>query len=195
MLYSLVHKLVFIFHALAPANHNHSSGSPLIGTFQATNITLGCGALLAVGTVIASSILTLAPPVSSVALVFTTLAISATAAAIFFAEPEVFKPNGIIGVSAGCASVALSEIIQPARARLFVLGSLLTVAAVVVDKRSLASGGAEHAHNARRHNHAKKDYSKLTRFLLTKFEPGSIVHDILVEKDSRRIAYFGRCVH
>jgi zinc transporter 5/7 len=42
-----------------------------------------------------------------------------------------------------------------------------------------------------KHNHHHRDHSRLTGYLLRLTSPGSVIHSILQEKDSRRIAYFG----
>ncbi|KAK8178765.1 cation efflux family-domain-containing protein [Phyllosticta citribraziliensis] len=50
-----------------------------------------------------------------------------------------------------------------------------------------------HSHHHHHHHgpHAHDKHSRLTGILLKQCEPGSLLHSILVEKDSRRIAYFG----
>jgi len=45
---------------------------------------------------------------------------------------------------------------------------------------------AYHNHD---HSHGEK-HSRLTKYLLDRCHMGSILHSILLEKDSRRIAYF-----
>jgi hypothetical protein len=62
-----------------------------------------------------------------------------------------------------------------------------------------------HNHSSHHHNHAnhshddhlhiRHPHSQVTAFFLSFTTPGSIVHSILLEKDSRRIAYFAWYVH
>jgi zinc transporter 5/7 len=48
-----------------------------------------------------------------------------------------------------------------------------------------------HKHAVAHNHHLHGNHSKLSAFLISRSTPGSIVHSILIEKDSRRIAYFG----
>jgi zinc transporter 5/7 len=54
---------------------------------------------------------------------------------------------------------------------------------------SHAHTGHKHAHSHDHHLHG--NHSRLSAFLIAQCTPGSIAHSVMIEKDSRRIAYFG----
>lgn len=74
----------------------------------------------------------------------------------------------------------------------------VTALAYVATRREHKSTAAHHlnAHHSSPHAHHKHDapggqnVSVLTKTLLSRVQPGSLLHGILAEKDSRRIAYF-----
>ena len=161
-------------------------------TQKDANLTLAAGAFLAVLTLVASSVLNSGLSLSSLSLIFTLFAIASAALAILYAQTPVLKQDGTIGVAIGCTAVALLEVLQSGNARVLVIaGAVLTGVAIALDRRALARHTEVHHHNHKKHDHSRSDRSRLTKFLLTRFEPDSIIHNILLEKDSRRIAYFG----
>ena len=69
---------------------------------------------------------------------------------------------------------------------------VLLLAAVLLESSAYKSKKPEHSHQHSTQNkgaHGAK-HSRLSGYLLTLCEPNSILHSILIEKDSRRIAYF-----
>ena len=73
-----------------------------------------------------------------------------------------------------------------------VLLSLLLFGTVMYELPSskVKKSGHSHEHSTHKHKKQSKGHSKLTAYLLTLCEPGSITYSVLIEKDSRRIAYF-----
>ncbi|QIW96035.1 hypothetical protein AMS68_001553 [Peltaster fructicola] len=75
-----------------------------------------------------------------------------------------------------------------------ILVSGIFVVAIMMDARPMKVSPAEHSgeQHAITHQHLQLEerYSKFTLALLARCNPGSLVHSILCEKDSRRIAYF-----
>lgn len=86
---------------------------------------------------------------------------------------EVFRSSSRVKLFCHCG-VALG----------FVLGAIIDSSSSLVASSDKSSVHTGHKH----HNHGNVSF--LTSFLLTKTNRGSLIYDILSEKDSRRIAYF-----
>jgi zinc transporter 5/7 len=48
-----------------------------------------------------------------------------------------------------------------------------------------------HSHSHSHEHHLHGNHSRISRFIISRCTPGSILHSVMIEKDSRRIAYFG----
>jgi zinc transporter 5/7 len=164
------------------------------------NLTLIAGGILSLITIGASVLLGRSPSLVPSSVVLSTLSIASATAANIFAQPATLRNSAKVGLGFGCmltASVAFlfSPALWPGTICNGGL-SALAFAGVMFDTLSSSSSGHDHshdhAHNVKKHdhNHAHTQYSPFTRLVLSNCEPGSLVHSIIIEKDSRRICYF-----
>jgi zinc transporter 5/7 len=73
--------------------------------------------------------------------------------------------------------------------------------AISIDTGSTLSKSHSHDHSHAGHQHSHShdhgdhhlhgNHSGLSSFIIARCTPGSILHSVMIEKDSRRIAYFG----
>src|SRR2546423_454706 len=166
---------------------------PFITSQRDMNLTLLAGGVLAIFT--AFVCLLSNTSLSSSLTIFSFLSVASMAALVFFAKLPSSLTSRNIGVAASCAVMAGCSLLLG--------GSTWTLPAANVALCGLAYGaifcdikGVLHSKHHHKHHHDHEDpfhgtHSRLTAFLLTKCRPGSITHSILLEKDSRRIAYFG----
>jgi hypothetical protein len=108
------------------------------------------------------------------------------------ARPEYLRTRRKKGVAAGCGFVAISGLfLNPGSwAVSFLFAGLvgLAYAATLFDGSDPIWRPSKKTNG--KHDHAH-DHSKLTGYLLSLTTPGYVLHTILLERDSRRIAYFG----
>lgn len=187
-----------------------SAASPLTCSAGDINLTLFAGAAMAMVSVLASTILGAAPPVSIGAVILGTLAIATMSAAILFSQPATIRGESKAGLALGCfATASCSFMFSPSLwpgtlcngglSALSFLGVLYDTHASSPSHghhdhdhhaHSHDHSGHTHHHNHHAHQHSDAGGSALTKFLKSKCEPGDLFHSILSEKDSRRIAYF-----
>ncbi|KAK4998686.1 putative zinc transporter msc2, partial [Elasticomyces elasticus] len=179
-----------------------SAASPLICSPQDSNITLCAGVLLSLITVLVSISLSANPSVSPTAIILSTLSMASTTALVFLSQPSALRSRRKAGLALGCLLTASSAFLFSPTVLVGTVanGALAALAyiAVLYDTSSSAGATYDHdqhdlVHTGRRqhkHEHTESKGSWITRMLLARCEPGSIMHGILSEKDSRRIAYF-----
>jgi zinc transporter 5/7 len=120
----------------------------------------------------------------------------ATTASVFFMQRSDLKTDSKYGVAAGCTLIVISgQLLYSSswRSSLF-LSSLsgLAYLASFFDKKAQLHSENSHGHHDHAHaHHSHKEHSKFTGVLLSITTPGSVLHSVLLERDSRRIAYFG----
>jgi len=182
--------------------------SPLNSSAQDVVITLAAGGALGIFAIVASIISSFSVSVSYHTLSFSSLSIASAAVLFFFSLPSSLKTPKKYGLALGCSIIALSAFFEPSAAweglpYISVL-SALSFAAVTFDTPTTTSHQHSHRHpHGHSHSHGHKhshvrvqdhhlhgNHSRLSEFLIKKCTPGSITHSILLEKDSRRIAYF-----
>ncbi|KAF2743911.1 hypothetical protein M011DRAFT_471036 [Sporormia fimetaria CBS 119925] len=131
------------------------------------------------------------------------VASSASAAGLFlFSVPSALRSSQKAGLALGSLLVSLFGLYEhPSLWQAWVsfpIAAVLLFGAVTLDTSSALSHshshdalhvGQHHAHASDHHLHG--NHSKFSAFLIARCTPGSILHSILIEKDSRRIAYFG----
>jgi zinc transporter 5/7 len=174
--------------------------SPLVNTPQDTVLTLASGFVLTLISVLYSSVAASSPSLSHFSITFSTFSVVSAAALVYFSLPSALRSQNKAGLALSgllVAACGVWEHIDLWQAWfLFPLSCALVVGAVIFDTRSSASrphshghshAGASHEHD----HHLHGNHSKLSAFLIARCEPGSILHSILIERDSRRIAYFG----
>ena len=163
------------------------------------NLTLISGGLLSLITIGASVLLGRSPSLVPSSIGLSTLSIASATAANVLAQPAALRSSAKAGLGFGCLLTAscaflFSPSLWPGTICNGGL-SALAFAGVMFDTLTSSSGddhSHDHTHNAKTHHHNHDDtqYSPFTRLVLSKCEAGSLVHSILIEKDSRRICYF-----
>jgi zinc transporter 5/7 len=182
--------------------------SPLVSSFENTLLTIASGLSLAVVAILYSLFSPSVPSLSYHTIGFSTLSIASTAALIYFSLPSALqsqKNTGLALGSVGIASFQLWEQLSSFSLHdfIFPLACAGLVGAVMFDTRSPTipsahshkhghdHSGHDHSHDHKHEHHLHGNHSRLSAFLIARATPGSIVHSVLIEKDSRRIAYFG----
>lgn len=178
----------------------YAASSPLVSSVSDVNITLGAGIGSLVLTMLFSVILSTPPPFSFTAATFSTLGMATCAAAILFAQPSALHSPYRAGLGSGCFLIAVfaflfSPSIWPGTvfngglAGLSYFGVLYDTSSATAHHHH-EQHDHDHAHNVRSHSRSEGKSSFVTKFLIQFCERGSLLHSILSEKDSRRIAYF-----
>jgi zinc transporter 5/7 len=163
------------------------------------NLTLIAGGLLSLITIGASILLGRSPSLVPSSIGLSTLSIASATAANVLAQPAALRSSAKAGLGLGCLLTAscaflFSPSLWPGTICNGGL-SALAFAGVLFDTLTSSSRDDhdhDHTHNVKthQHNHADTQYSPFTRLVLSNCEPGSLVHSIIIEKDSRRICYF-----
>lgn len=121
---------------------------------------------------------------------FRVLALASSAALVLFARPASLYTHAKFGVLAGCATVALTGAFYTLQSYqipiLYAIWSALAYVALLFDSNRRSNARTAHG----THSHASGEHSKFTGYLLAMTEPGTMLHSILSDKSSRRIAYF-----
>jgi zinc transporter 5/7 len=199
--------IISIFAINPPLAANASSTSPLTATPSDTSSTLYAGVALSILTIASSIIFSVAPSVTPLAITFSTSAMAITAALVLFARPAQLRTQKKAGLALGCLLAAASSVLFSPNVwpGTFCNGAVaaLSYVGVLYD----ASNPHSHTHDtshththANAHNHcnhhhghqahAHAETSIFTSFLLARCRPDSLLHSILCDRDSRRIAYF-----
>lgn len=171
--------------------------SPLLSSTEIGVQVFLAGSMMLTITIIASITFSTALPLSYNTLLLFCSTIASAAGLTYFGQPSTLQTHGKFGVAAGCAVVVVFDCIHhwsswkipiicsiwPSWAYLAALFDSVDITTFKFHDRDerlqpLAPHG-DHAHP-----------SKLTTFLLSFTTPGSIMHNILIERDSRRIFYF-----
>ena len=173
--------------------------SPLISTSEDTLLTLASGVLLSMTTVLCSSFVSSSPSLSHHAVLFSTLSVASATALVFFSLPAALRSSKHIGLSLGAiviAGVNTWEHLYSWPETLSVpLVYFLFILAISFDTKSASHSHShaphDHSHEHEVGHHLHGNHSRLSAFLIARTTPGSIIHSVMIEKDSRRIAYFG----
>lgn len=172
--------------------------SPLINTSENQLLTLAAGLVLLVIAVVYSFI---APSgtfsLSQHTIGFSALSIASATALVYFSLPASLRSQKQVGLRLSAILVFASSFLEYG-GRLNIslpFVSAILIAAVAFDTRSPVPHFHDHAHahdHGHKHDHRLHgNHSRISAFLIARSTPGSIIHSILIERDSRRIAYFG----
>lgn len=167
---------------------------PLISSARDIDLTLIAGAVLGVLTAVAHFLF------SRLTLSYMSAALSAGSVAscmalLVFAQTNSLSTYRKMGLAVGCLLTgAFSIWSEPSDRVLWLSGGILSIssyAAVFSDtsRTSIASSNSRR-HSSTSHNQLHGEHSRITGYLLQRFKSGSVMHSVLLEKDSRRIAYF-----
>jgi zinc transporter 5/7 len=181
--------------------------SLLVNSFENTLLTVASGLSLTVVAILYSLFHSSSPSLSHHAVAFSTLSIASATALIYLSLPSSLRSQKHVGLALGSFIIAVVYTWEQFSTSSFLWLSVPfacagLVGAVMFDTKpaSIAaahSHGHGHSHSDHAHTHDAHDHhlhgnhSRLSAFLIARATPGSIVHSILIEKDSRRIAYFG----
>lgn len=174
--------------------------SPLVSTPQDTNLTLGAGFLLTLLTVLYATFSSTSPSLGHHALFFSTSSIALATASVYFSVPAALRSQKKSGlVVSGLLVLAFAKFEHLAWHAL--LSFTILLGATVFDTRQSGISrpsshnhshtGHGHSHSHSHDHHLHGNHSKLSALVIARCTPGSILHSIMIEKDSRRIAYFG----
>jgi zinc transporter 5/7 len=181
--------------------------SPLVSSFENTLLTIAAGLSLAVITILYSLVSSSYPSLSSHTIGFSTLSVASATALVYLSYPSALRSRKFAGFFIGALFVVAVQTWEQSSASTFVQFSSLSacaalVGAVMFDTQSSSAAkhahshghsheGHDHSHDHKHEHHLHGNHSRLSAFLIARTTPGSIIHSIMIEKDSRRIAYFG----
>ena len=163
------------------------------------NLTLISGGLLSLITIGSSVLLGRSPSLVPSSIGLSTLSIASATAANVLAQPAALRSSTKAGLGLGCfLTASCAFLFSPSLWPGTICNgglSALAFAGVMFDTLTASAHddhSHDHTHNVKTHHHHHDDtqYSPFTRLVLSKCEPGSLVHSIIIEKDSRRICYF-----
>jgi zinc transporter 5/7 len=180
-----------------------TSRSTLVRSASDVDLSLVAGALIAVATALAAWSTSSLDFLSPSSLLLAIMTVASMALAVIFSTPAELANQGGAGLALGCLTTAsCSFLYSPSLWPGTVCNgglSALAFLSVLYDNNTEKQHrhhhdhhGHDHTHNAHTHHQHRTEggYSALTKFILARCEPGSLVYSILAEKDSRRIAYF-----
>ncbi|KAI4678451.1 uncharacterized protein J4E84_008706 [Alternaria hordeiaustralica] len=180
--------------------------SSLVNSTENQLLTIASGLVLTVTTILYSLVSSATPSLSHHTLGFSTLSVASTTALVFLSLPASLRSQKQVGLRlSGILIFALSFLEHQALSHFniaFPWVCAMLIAAVAVDTRSSVPHSHEHGHAGHKHSHGHDhghnhdhhlhgNHSRISAFLIARATPGSIVHSVLIERDSRRIAYFG----
>lgn len=179
--------------------------SPLINTAQDTFLTLASGVILTLGSLLYLGIFSTSS-LSVHANIFSILSVASATALVYFSLPSALRNSRKGGLALGTLLVVAFGIWEHSDSWqaycLFPLTCASIFGAIIFDTHSSGISrphSHSHSHAGHRHSHSHDhsdhhlhgNHSKISAFLIARCTPGSITHSIMIEKDSRRIAYFG----
>ncbi|KAL1646377.1 putative zinc transporter msc2 [Diplodia intermedia] len=177
--------------------------SPLVLSQDDITTTFVSGALLSVFTILFLSTFQ-TTSLFTTSTVFISLLSAVSAASFYvFARPATLRSSDKSALIAGCTSTVLTALTVPSDSWISIFADVLfpgltyfTVTQETASAPAPHHHDHDHGHKAHNHHHAHgphahDKHSKFTGLLLKNVEAGGVLHSIIVEKDSRRIAYFG----
>ncbi|KAK7187473.1 cation efflux protein/zinc transporter [Paraphaeosphaeria sporulosa] len=178
--------------------------SPLISTSLDTDLTLATGLVLTCFTVIFAQFSSAAPSLSHHALLFSTLSIASGTASVYLSSPNALHSAKKSGLAIGGLITIVFAQFEHQAWHAYV-AFLVVLGATAFDTRAPVlsrPSSRDHSHATHRHSHSHDhdhghdhhlhgNHSHISAFIIARCTPGSIIHSVMIEKDSRRIAYFG----
>ncbi|KAL6711679.1 putative zinc transporter msc2 [Coniothyrium glycines] len=131
---------------------------------------------------------------------------ASAAALVHFSLPSALESSNLNGFKLGGLLIGIfgawERYFAGSHTILFLSTCFVLISAVLLDTKAptpTTSHAHSHAHASHGHSHDRDhdhhhlhgNHSRLSAFLISRATPGSIIHSVLIEKDSRRIAYFG----
>ncbi|KAH6644000.1 cation efflux family-domain-containing protein [Boeremia exigua] len=176
--------------------------SPLVKTPEDTLLTCVSGVILMVVTLLSLFLTSSASLFSQHAIIFTALSVASATALVFFSIPAALRSHQYIGLHLSGLMVTTFTGWQSWPEWYHViftgLSYILYACGVAWDTRASHAHShthdhshADHSHDHKHEHHLHANPSRISEFLIARTTPGSILHSIMIERDSRRIAYFG----
>lgn len=178
--------------------------SPLISTPEDTLLTCISGVGLMVVTLLCSVLASSSSSFSQHTIFFTALSVASATALVFFSLPAALRSHQYVGLHLGGILIITFTGWQTWPELYHIaftgLSYILYACGVAWDTRASHAHShahahdhthAGHSHDHKHEHHLHANPSKLSEFLIARTTPGSILHSIMIERDSRRIAYFG----
>ena len=179
--------------------------SSLIDSHEHVVLTIASGLVLAVISFMYSSVSSSSLSPSHHFIGFSTLSAASAMALVYFSVPAALRSQKHIGLALGCVFAATFGVWEYHSTDFFWIPfpfiCVGLAGAVKLDTGSPAASakhthghshaGHKHLHGHDHNHHLHGNHSRLSTFLIARATPGSIIHSVLIEKDSRRIAYFG----
>ena len=172
--------------------------APMASSLVASPYDINITILTAVGLSLVAMVLTLLlgayNSISYAGWLLSAMSVISAAANVFISQPQpiLIKRNLKIAFSfvlTFSLFTSQSDWLVNTSNSLFVI--LLLVATIFESPASKTKkSGHSHDNFTQHQKKQAKEHSRLTAYLLTQCEPGSISYSVLIEKDSRRIAYF-----
>ncbi|KAJ4366552.1 putative zinc transporter msc2 [Ascochyta clinopodiicola] len=178
--------------------------SPLISTSEDTLLTCVFGVGLMAITLLLSFFTSSTTSFPQHTIVFTALSVASATALVFFSLPAALRSHQYVGLHlGGLLIIAFTgwQYLHDWHHIVFTgLSYTLYACGVSWDTRSShahshahdhAHADHDHKHDHNHEHHLHANPSRISAFLIARTTPGSIIHSIMIERDSRRIAYFG----
>jgi zinc transporter 5/7 len=178
--------------------------SSLISTSVDADLTLATGLVLTCFTVMFAqfSSASHAPSLSHHALLLSTLSIASATASVFLSSPNALRSPKKSGLAIGGLLTTLFAQFEHQAWHAYATFALALGATAFDTRASTLSQPSSHGHLHITHKHSHShdhdhdhhlhgNHSRISTFIIARCTPGSILHSVLIEKDSRRIAYFG----
>ncbi|CAN9241634.1 unnamed protein product [Alternaria alternata] len=180
--------------------------SALVSNTENQLLTIVSGLVLTVTTILFSLVSSATPSLSHHSLAFSTLSVASTTALVFLSLPASLRSQKQVGFRlSGILIFALSFLEHNGVGHfkiVFPWVCAMMIGAVGFDTRSPVPHSHDHGHAGHKHSHGHDhghshghhlhgNHSRISAFLIARTTPGSIIHSVLIERDSRRIAYFG----
>jgi zinc transporter 5/7 len=178
----------------------------LINSAENQLLTIVSGLVLTVTTILYSLVSSTTLSFSNHTIGYSTLSVASATALVYFSLPASLRSQNTVGLKLGALFITAFSFWEhysaPHVLVAFPCMCAIAVGAVMFDTRSSVPHSHNHSHDDHKHqhdhdhthshdHHLHGNHSRISAFLIARATPGSIIHSVLIEKDSRRIAYFG----
>lgn len=170
--------------------------NPLVSSGEDVRLTLISGGLLSMATVAYAVFASTSPSLSFSSILFTSLSMCSALGLIFLSSPSSLRSPRKVGVGLGYVmTICFGYLLHSNAWKGFMaLGVLSCLSYMAVWSDTVPPVQSARVNHHRDNHHQAHDHlhshSRISGYFIALCTPGSILHSILIEKDSRRIAYF-----
>ena len=171
--------------------------SSLMGTSEDILLTCVYGVGLMIFTILYATFASSIESFSHHTIIVTALSVASATALVFFSLPTALRSHQYIGLHLGGLLVITFtgwQYFRDWHHTIFTaLSYILYSCGIALDTRTshAHSHAHDHSHDHKHEHHLHANPSMISTFLIARTTPGSIIHSVMIERDSRRIAYFG----